>query len=313
MNIATVFEIVLAALVLGLGIWTIAVHETYSATVGFVAYGLLVALIWVRLDAVDVALTEAAIGGGLGGVLLLGAAARLRDAEPTVAEAPGVVTRVSAAALSALTATALAGAIVFLPDPAPTLAPAAVAHAWATSLANPVTNVLMAFRAMDTMLEKVVLLLAIIGVWSLAPDDAWGGHPGPRHQADPDGILVFLARLLPPIGIVVGIYIFWTGANHPGGAFQGGAILASMWVLAIMAGMTDTPPVARRRLRFVLVAGPGLFLLVGLGGLWFGTAFLAYPPSLAKPLILGIEVAMILTITATLGLLLAGAPERSVK
>jgi multisubunit Na+/H+ antiporter MnhB subunit len=313
MNIATVFEIVLSAVVLGLGIWTIAVRETYSATVGFVAYGLLVALIWVRLDAVDVALTEAAIGGGLGGVLLLGAAARLRDAEPTVAEAPGIVTRVSAAALSALTAAALAGAFVFLPDPAPTLAPTVVAHAWATSLANPVTNVLMAFRAMDTMLEKVVLLLAIIGVWSLAPDNAWGGHPGPRHQADPDGILVFLARLLPPIGIVVGIYIFWTGANHPGGAFQGGAILASMWVLAIMAGLTDTPPVARRWLRFVLVAGPGLFLLVGLAGLWFGTAFLAYPQALAKPLILGIEVAMILTIAATLGLLLAGAPERSVK
>ena len=221
--------------------------------------------------------------------------------------------RAAAAALSALTAAALAGAVLLLPVSAPTLAPTVVAHAWATSLTNPVTNVLMAFRAMDTMLEKVVLLLAIIGVWSLAPDDAWGGHPGPRHQADPVGVLVFLARLLPPIGIVVGIYIFWTGANHPGGAFQGGAILASMWLLAIMAGLTDTPPVGRRWLRFILVAGPGLFLVVGLGGLWFGAGFLAYPPAQAKPLILGIEVAMILTIAATLGLLLAGAPERSVK
>lgn len=313
MSIAAVFEIALAAVVLGLGIWTIAVRETYSATVGFVAYGLLVALIWVRLDAVDVALTEAAIGGGLGGVLLLSAAARLRDAEPTAMDAPGKVTRASAAALSVLTATALASAVLLLPDSAPTLAPAVVAHAWATSLANPVTNVLMAFRAMDTMLEKVVLLLAIIGVWSLAPDDAWGGHPGPRHQADPLGVLAFLARLLPPIGIVVGIYIFWTGANHPGGAFQGGAILASMWLLAVMAGLTDTPAVSRRWLRLILVAGPGLFLVVGLGGLWFGAAFLAYPPAQAKPLIVGIEVAMILTIAATLGLLLAGAPERSVK
>jgi multisubunit Na+/H+ antiporter MnhB subunit len=312
MSIATVFEIVLAAVVLGLGIWTIAVRETYSATVGFVAYGLLVSLIWVRLDAVDVALTEAAIGGGLGGVLLLGAAARLREAD-LIAQAPGMATRVSAAALSVLTAAALAAAVLLLPASTPTLAPTVVAHAWATSLTNPVTNVLMAFRAMDTMLEKVVLLLAIIGVWSLAPDNAWGGHPGPRHQADPDGVLVFLARLLPPIGIVVGIYIFWTGADHPGGAFQGGAILASMWLLAIMAGLTDTPPVRRRWLRFILVAGPGLFLVVGLGGLWFGTAFLAYPPAQAKPLILGIEVAMILTIAATLGLLLAGAPARSVK
>jgi multisubunit Na+/H+ antiporter MnhC subunit/uncharacterized MnhB-related membrane protein len=215
MSIATIFEIVLAAVVLGLGIWTIVVRETYSATVGYVAYGLLVALIWVRLGAVDVALTEAAIGGGLGGVLLLGAAARLRDSEPTVADAPGKAVRVCAAILSALTAAALAGAVLVLPDPAPTLAPAAISNAWATGMANPVTNVLMAFRAMDTLLEKVVLLLAIIGVWSLAHDSAWGGRPGPRHQADPHGVLVFLARLLPPIGIVVGIYILWTATAYP--------------------------------------------------------------------------------------------------
>jgi multisubunit Na+/H+ antiporter MnhB subunit len=313
MSVATAFEIVLAAVVLGLGIWTTVVRETYSATVGFVAYGLLVALVWVRLDAVDVALTEAAIGGGLGGVLLLGAAARLRNSELVLTQAPGKATQVAAAVLAALTGAALAGAVLLLPNPAPSLAPTVVGHAWATGMSNPVTNVLMAFRAMDTMLEKVVLLLAIIGVWSLAPDGAWGGHPGPRHQADPRGVLAFLARLLPPVGIVVGIYILWTGANHPGGAFQGGAILASMWLLTIMAGLTDMPPVSSRRLRLVLIAGPGLFLIVGLVGLWFGAAFLAYPPALAKPLILGIEVAMILTIAATLGLLIAGAPERSVK
>ncbi|MGY4410307.1 multisubunit Na+/H+ antiporter MnhC subunit/uncharacterized MnhB-related membrane protein [Bradyrhizobium sp. LB7.1] len=222
MSIATVFEIALAAVVLGLAIWTIAVPETYSATVGFVAYGLLVALIWVRLDAVDVALTEAAIGGGLGGVVLLGAAARLGDAEATAAERPDRSTRLIAAILSASIAAALAFAILILPDYAPTLAPAVVANAGATGMANPVTNVLMAFRGLDTMLEKVVLLLAVVGVWSLASDRAWGGRPGPRHEADPNGVLAFLARLLPPAGIVVGIYMLWTGADHPGGAFQGG-------------------------------------------------------------------------------------------
>lgn len=312
MSAATILEIVLAAMVLGLGVWTIAARQTYAATVGFVAYGLLVPLIWVRLDAVDVALTEAAIGGGLGGVLLLGAAARLRATETAfLAETPGRTVRLGAAALSATISAALAAAVLLLPDPAPTLAPAAVARASATGLANPVTNVLMAFRAMDTMLEKVVLLLAIVGVWSLAPDWAWGGRPGPRHQADPHGALAFLARLLPPVGVVVGIYIFWTGADHPGGAFQGGAILAAMWFLLVMAGLADTPPVKSRRLRLLLVAGPGVFLIVGLGGLSFGLAFLAYPPTLAKPLILTVEVAMILTIAGTLGLLLAGAPERS--
>jgi multisubunit Na+/H+ antiporter MnhB subunit len=312
MSVATLLEMVLAAVVLGLGVWTIAARQTYAATVGFVAYGLLVPLVWVRLDAVDVALTEAAIGGGLGGVLLLGAAAQLRATEmASAAEAPGRVVRLGAAALSVMISAALAAAILLLPDPAPTLAPAAVANASATGLANPVTNVLMAFRAMDTMLEKVVLLLAIVGVWSLASDRTWGGRPGPHHQADPHGALAFLARLLPPVGIVVGIYIFWTGADHPGGAFQGGAILAAMWLLVIMAGLTDTPPASSRRLRLLLIAGPGVFLVVGLGGLCLGLGFLAYPPTHAKPLILAVEVAMILTIAVTLGMLLAGVPERS--
>ena len=68
---------------------------------------------------------------------------------------------------------------------------------------------------------------------------------------------------------------------------------------------------ASRWLRLVLIAGPAIFLVVGLGGLWLGDAFLAYPAAYAKPLILAIEVAMTLTIAVTLGLLVAGAPERS--
>jgi len=72
MTIASALEIALAAVVLGVAVWTIAARETSAAVVGFVAYGLLLALVWVPLRAVDVALAEAAIGGGLSGVLLLG-------------------------------------------------------------------------------------------------------------------------------------------------------------------------------------------------------------------------------------------------
>jgi multisubunit Na+/H+ antiporter MnhB subunit len=45
--------------------------------------------------------------------------------------------------------------------------------------------------------------------------------------------------LLPPVGIVAGVYILWVGADHPGGGFQGGTILAAMWLLVMMAGLTD--------------------------------------------------------------------------
>jgi multisubunit Na+/H+ antiporter MnhB subunit len=304
-------DIGLATLVFAVAAWTIFARGAFAATVGYVVYGLLLALVWIRLFAVDVALTEAAIGGGLGGVLLLSAAARLRKAAALAVERSSRTSRLCAGILSASITAALGAAILDLPDAAPTLAPLVVANAGATGLGNAVTNVLMAFRGMDTMLEKVVLLLALVGVWSLASDEAWGGRPGLRHEADPDGVLAFLARLLPPAGIVVGVYILWTGADHPGGAFQGGAVLASMWLLVIMAGLADTPRVSSRSLRLILVAGPGLFLVVGLVGLCIGPAFLAYPAAVAKPLILAIEIAMILTIAATLALLLAGAPERS--
>ena len=77
-------------------------------------------------------------------------------------------------------------------------------------------------------------------------------------------------------------------------------------------GRSDAPRIGQRWLRLALVAGPAVFLVVCLGGLVLGEAFLAYPVAHAKPLILAVEFAMTLTIGATLGLLLAGPPERRI-
>jgi multisubunit Na+/H+ antiporter MnhB subunit len=305
------FDAILIATVLAVAGWTIAAREAFAAVVGFVAYGLLLALVWVRLAAPDVALTEAAIGGGVTGVLLLGAAARLRGVVAAADAWPAPTLRLAAAALSATVAAALAAVVLLLPDPAPTLAPEALASLRATGLGNPVNGVLMAYRALDTLLEKVVLVLALIGVWSLAADRAWGGIPGQRQPARRDEALVFLARLLPPVGIVIGVYLLWAGADEPGGAFQGGALLAAMWLLAMMAGLVAPPAVSSRWLRLALVAGPALFLAIGLTGFVIADAFLAYPEAWAKPLIIVIEIALVLSIAATLGLLVAGPPERA--
>jgi multisubunit Na+/H+ antiporter MnhB subunit len=311
MTTGFVLDCGLAALVMVVAAWTVVARASFSAVVGFVALGLLLALLWVRLEAIDVAMSEAAIGSGLTGALLFAAAARLRAGEEAAeAEHLSPRLRAFAALLSATVAAALAAAVLLLPDPAPTLAPAAAANASATGLGNPVTNVLIAFRAMDTLLEKVVLLLALVGVWSLAPDPFWGGRPAPLRQTDPDGALALFARLLPPVGIIVGIYILWEGADHPGGAFQGGTILAAMWLLVMMAGIADVPAVGSRHLRLALIAGPAVFFVVGLGGLLLGDGFLAYPEPFAKPVILVIEFAMTLTIAVTLGLLMTGPPAR---
>ena len=57
--------------------------DLFRAIVLFVAFGLLMALAWVRLDAPDIALAEVAIGAGLTGALLLAVLARLPVEERT--------------------------------------------------------------------------------------------------------------------------------------------------------------------------------------------------------------------------------------
>lgn len=301
----------LALLILGLAVWTVAAREAYAAVVGFVAYGLLLTLAWVQLRGIDVALTEAAIGGGLTGALLIGAAARLRGTEAAArAERPGGVTRLLAGVIAAAVSGALAICVLALPVPAPTLAPEAAANVAATEVGNPITAVLLAFRAIDTMLEAIVLVFALLGVWSLSPDRHWGGVPGPRQQANPDGMLAYVARVLPPIGIVAGIYIFWVGADHPGGKFQGATILAAMWLLVLMAGLAEAPRIDRRWMRALIVAGPLAFVAVGVAGALSAGAFLGYPAGFAKPLILVIEFALMPTLTLVLGLMLLGPAQR---
>lgn len=305
-------NLVLAVLVLGLGAWVVFAREAFSAVVGFISYGLLLTLVWVQLSGVDVALTEAAIGGGLTGALLIGAVSRMRGS-PAVArsERPGPAATVLAATLAIAVTAGLGYCVLALPQPAPSLAQDVADNIAETGVGNPITAVLLAFRSMDTLLEAVVLLFALVGVWSFTPDRYWGGRPGLRQVADPNGILAYVARVLPPIGLVVGLYIFWIGADYPGGKFQGATILAAMWLLVVMAGLADMPPISRRWLRASLVLGPLVFIAIGLLGAVSAGAFLGYPEGQAKPLILAIEFALMPSLTLILGLLLADAPRRA--
>ena len=253
-----------------------------------------------------------AIGGGLTGAMLIGAVSRLRGTEAAArAERSGAVLHGLALLLSLGVAATLALCVLVLPDPAPTLAPQVAQNLPVTGVGNPITGVLLAFRALDTLLEAIVLVIGLIGVWSLAPDRFWGGRPGLRHEADPDGVLAYFARLLPPLGIVFAVYIFWAGADHPGGKFQSATILAAMWMLVLMAGLADTPRITHRGLRFGIVVGPLAFIGIGVLGLVTAGALLAYPEDWAKPMIVVVEVALLPTLTLILGLLLAGPPLRA--
>ena len=67
----------------------ICMPDLFRAVMLFFVFGLLMSLAWVRLQAVDVALAEAAIGAGLTGALFLATLARLRPRCPQNPNAEG--------------------------------------------------------------------------------------------------------------------------------------------------------------------------------------------------------------------------------
>jgi hypothetical protein len=80
-------------------------------------------------------------------------------------------------------------------------------------------------------------------------------------------------------------------------------------MITMMARLAEPPRIDAQWLRFALVAGPAVFLVIGLAGEVMAGSFFAYPHSFAKPIILFIEAFMVLSIAAALPMLVAGPPS----
>jgi len=308
--LAWLFDILLGLGLLWLGWRLLSSPDLFKAIVLFIAFGLLMALAWVRLDAPDVALAEAAIGAGLTGALLLAALARLSSMESgkdaTVqAEKAWLKSPASwfPAIIMLLLASGLGYTILSLAPYAAGLSPEVAANLDSSGVINPVTAVLLNFRGYDTLLEMVVLLLALLGVWSI------GGAAEP-HEGKPGPVLDFLTRLLTPLLILVAAYLLWVGAHAPGGAFQAGSVLAAAGVLLLLAGWCLPPRLMALPLRLVLVAGPCAFIAMAALTLLIQGQLLEFPPAQAGILILVLETVAMFSIGATLAaLFLGGRPQ----
>ncbi len=300
--------IMLFDLLLGLGLLWLAwqlleSRDLFKAIVLFVAFGLLMALAWVRLDAPDVALAEAAIGAGLTGALLMAALAKLplQDKSEPLDEKGHWLLRL----VLLLVAAGLGYVVHSLPESAPGLSAEIANNLASSGVNNPVTAVLLNFRGYDTLLELMVLLLALLGVWSL-------GIKTPTREAPAGQVLTTLVQFLTPLLILVAVYLLWAGADAPGGAFQAGAVLAAAMVLLLLSGWPLQGRLTGMALRLMLVAGPATF--VALAGLTLLDApLLAYPPQHAGQLILLLEVAATLSIAVTLAALFLGYRPRTHK
>ncbi|MDT8452649.1 MAG: hydrogen gas-evolving membrane-bound hydrogenase subunit E [Gammaproteobacteria bacterium] len=322
------FDGLLGVTLIWLAWQTLASADLFKAIVLFIAFGLLMALAWVRLNAPDIALAEAAIGAGLTGALLLVALARLnavaaktdntesnRNAKQRFAPEDSVRTtaavnqgfsnkqnlfRYSLVLMLSAVAAGLAYAVLSLPPEAPGLSRNVAENLYLSGVSNPVTAVLLNFRGYDTLLEMAVLLLALLGVWSLRRlPEQYDSSPGP--------VLDMLSRLLVPLLLLVAGYLLWVGARAPGGAFQAGSVLAAAGVLLLLAGWRLTARFLGWPLRFALIIGLAVFVSVALIMMLSGGQLLQLPPAFAGALILLIETAATLSIGVTLAALFYGS------
>ncbi|MEX2570495.1 MAG: hydrogenase subunit MbhD domain-containing protein [Gemmatimonadota bacterium] len=298
------------ALVVGLTIIAFrAIHapDLFVGAVLYIVFGLLLALVWVRLNAPDLALAEAAIGAGITGAMLLDA---VRQVGSPARRAP-VLTRIGRVAPWAgavgLGAVA-AGALVTLEDRGGTLGEMVRGRVAESGVDHPVTAVLLVFRGYDTWLEVGVLLVAAIAVLGvrrtrvLVPSE-------PSSEAPP--IATAAAGVLLPAGVLIGGFLLWTGSHAPGGAFQAAAVLAAMGILVSLLGRPPLASLSALRLRLLLVCGFTTFLAAGVVGLLVEDAFLRYPAAAAGWIITVIELAVTVSIAASLVLLFAGGRDRA--
>ncbi len=311
---------VVALLLIGLAYRLLDTRDLFEATVLYIAFGLTLSLAWVRLGAADLALAEAALGAGVTGALFLNAYQRLarRGEGRTDEESSGLtvvddrVDEVSPAAALAsygvwgLIAGGLAWVLVTLParDPIlPVLVDAALEDA---GVSNPITAVLLNFRAYDTLLEIVVLVAAMVGVWSLDR----GSREFARNPADlgDEPILGALSRLVVPLAGLTAVYLTWTGAYATGGAFQAGALAAGAGVLLVAAGFMRPVTSAAPFTRALGVLALVVFTVVGLVSLFWTGLFLDYPPGAEYGLILLVEGALTVSIAVILVELFVDVP-----
>ena len=150
----------------------IAILDRLLAAVMLAAiYSLLCASVFVAMDAVDVAFTEAAVGAGVSTVLMLGALALTRS---DVRASPGPRSRL-ALGIVTITGAILIYGTLDMPHYGDPSAPAhqhVAPHYLLDSteeigLPNVVTSVLASYRGYDTLGEVVVIFTAGMGVLAL--------------------------------------------------------------------------------------------------------------------------------------------------
>jgi len=217
-----------------IAIAAIMLTDLFAVVMLFGVYSLLTATLFMDLDAVDVAFTEAAVGAGVTTVLMLSSLHLTKRWEALPRRSP----------LLALLAVGVTGAaLVYAVLDAPLLGdPSAPVHQHVTprfieqglaevGMPNLVTAVLASYRGYDTFGETVVIFTAGLAVLLLLGiQDDPRLRPGVSAIGD-QLVLRSVVKVLLPLILLYGLYVQFHGDFGAGGGFQAGVIFATGFVL----------------------------------------------------------------------------------
>ena len=138
-------------------------------------------------------------------------------------------------------------------------------------VANTVTSIVVNFRGFDTLGEVTVLFLAVSAMGSVLYKR--------RHEAGSRTVLFASSsivrsgsKLLFPAIMLLGVYVFIHGHLSPGGGFQGGTIIATGFLLMLLAYRNFK--VSHHVLSYVESLAGIIFVVIGLFGFMNGGTFL---------------------------------------
>jgi multicomponent K+:H+ antiporter subunit A len=148
---------------------------------------------------------------------------------------------------------------------------------------NVVNVILVDFRGFDTFAEIIVLGIAALAIYALLDPALKGAairrikalRPGEESGDAHPLLLVVATRVLLPLALVVGAYIFLRGHNQPGGGFVAGLVVA---IALIMQYIASGYGWAAERMKVdsqaMIGAGIAIAGLTGLAAFAFGRPFL---------------------------------------
>jgi multicomponent K+:H+ antiporter subunit A len=279
--------------------------------------GLVVSLAFAQLSAPDLALTQISVEV-VTILLLLLALNLLPKAPPLLSSAPRKWRDGTLAVTGGVLVGALAWAMLTR-DPGPSIAAYHLANAKPGGGGTNVVNVILVdFRAFDTLGEIIVLGIAGLGIFALLETTAVGAagarlrawradtqHSPERHPI----MLVMASRIILPLTLTVGIYLFLRGHNQPGGGFIAALVVAVAFLVQYLAAGFDWSDRRRRFGEHQLIAwGVLVAMATGLGAMVLGAPFLtSWFDYFSLPLIGKFELASAMLFDAGVFLTVFGA------